>query len=367
MESLTPFEVEPCFCATQDGWEVPLYHLTPENRNSPHNPIILAHGLGTNRFNLAPPIMEVSFTEYLRARGHDVWAIELRGAGRARYKGGSLFSRTPNYDFTDYVKYDLPALLDGLAQRTLATQFHWVGHSMGGWLGYAAAMLYGSERFTSLTAIASPAVTANQHFALRNAYPLRPLLKALRFVPAALAGQAGKLAPSIGAFAMNFLLANGKLIEPQYLKRLAPLALSPVSTKLIDQIAGWFDHNRNHPLELGWQWDNLANVTTPVLALAGSVDQLAPEHNVRELLGRVSSTDKNLLVCGKHTGFSADFGHIDIMLSTPARLEIYPRIAQWLESHRAADDTVQRGQQEVVQLHPSNRRTHAGALTDTAG
>ena len=168
--------------------------------------------------------------------------------------------------------------------------------------------------------------------ALRNAYPLRPLLKALRFVPAALAGQAGKLAPSIGAFAMNFLLANGKLIEPQYLKRLAPLALSPVSTKLIDQIAGWFDHNRNHPLELGWQWDQLSNVTTPVLALAGSVDQLAPEHNVRELLGRVSSTDKNLLVCGKHTGFSADFGHIDIMLSTPARLEIYPRIAQWLKA-----------------------------------
>ena len=108
-------------------------------------------------------------------------------------------------------------------------------------------------------------------------------------------------------------------------------------------------------------------MTTPVLALAGSVDQLAPEHNVRELLGRVSSTDKNLLVCGKHTGFSADFGHIDIMLSTPARLEIYPRIAQWLESHRAVDDTVERDQQEVVQLHPSNRRTHAGALTDTAG
>ena len=96
--------------------------------------------------------------------------------------------------------------------------------------------------------------------------------------------------------------------------------------------------------------DKLANVTTPVLALAGSVDQLAPEHNVRELLGRVSSTDKNLLVCGKHTGFSADFGHIDIMLSTPARLEIYPRIAQWLESHRDVDGTVERGQQEVVQL-----------------
>ena len=282
MESLTPFEVEPCFCATQDGWEVPLYHLTPENRNSPQ-PNHLAHGLGTNRFNLAPhhggQLYGVSSCPRPRCLGH-----RIKGAGRARYKGGSLFSRTPNYDFTDYVKYDLPALLDGLAQRTLATQFHWVGHSMGGWLGYAAAMLYGSERFTSLTAIASPASLRTSICASKR-LSAPPLLKALRFLPAALAGQAGKLAPSIGAFAMNFLLANGKLIEPQYLKRLAPLALSPVSTKLIDQIAGWFDHNRNHPLELGWQWDNLANVTTPVLALAGSVDQLAPEHNVRELLG----------------------------------------------------------------------------------
>lgn len=367
MKSLTPFEVEPCFCATQDGWEVPLYHLTPENRNSQHDPIILAHGLGTNRFNLAPPIMELSFAEYLRARGHDVWAIELRGAGRARYRGGSLFSRTPNYDFSDYVKFDLPALLDGLAQRTLATRFHWVGHSMGGWLGYAAAMMYGSERFASLTAIASPAVTANQHFALRSAYPLRPLLKALRFVPASVAGQAGKFAPAMGALAMNFLLANGKLIEPQFLKRLAPIALSPVSTKLIDQIAGWFDHNRKNPLELGWHWDNLSEVKTPVLALAGSVDQLAPEHNVRELLGRVGSADKNLLLCGKHTGFSADFGHIDIMLSTPARLEIFPRIARWLESHSSQSAHEVHSDDQVVQLHPSNRRTHASDVIDTAG
>ena len=364
MKSLTSFEVEPCFCTTQDGWDVPLYHITPENRNSPYGPIILAHGLGTNRFNLAPPIMELSFAEFLRARGHDVWVIELRGAGRSRYRGGSMFTRTPNYDFGDYVKYDLPALLDGIAQRTLATKFHWIGHSMGGWLGYAAAMLYGSERFASLTAIASPAVTANQHFALRHAYALRPILKALRFFPAGLAGQAGKFAPSVGAQAMNFLLANGALIDPAFLKRLAPIALSSVSTKLIDQIAGWFDHNRKNPLELGWRWEELSKVTTPVMALAGSVDQLAPEHNVRELLGRVSSEVKHLLLCGKNTGFSADFGHIDIMLSTPARLEIYPRIAHWVESHLEEGEYPANAGRRVVQLHPANRRTHHQSMID---
>ena len=187
MESLTPFEVEPCFCATQDGWEVLLYHLTPENRNSP---ITQSFGTRTrtNRFNLGPPhhggqLYGVSSCPRPRCLGHRI----KRGRTGSLQGWLTLLIWFPNYDFTDYVKYDLPALLDGLAQRTLATQFHWVGHSMGGWLGYAAAMLYGSERFTSLTAIASPAVTANQHFALRNAYPLRPLLKALRFLPAALA------------------------------------------------------------------------------------------------------------------------------------------------------------------------------------
>ena len=83
---------------------------------------------------------------------------------------------------------------------------------------------------------------------------------------------------------MNFLLANGKLIEPQYLKRLAPLALSPVSTNPLTRSLAGSTTTAITPSKLGWQWDNLANVTTPVLALAGSVDQLAPEHNVRELL-----------------------------------------------------------------------------------
>ena len=310
--------------------------------------------------------MEVSFTEYLRARGHDVWAIELRGPDGPLQRWLTLLA-DPKLRFHRLCEIRLtrPPRWPGSAnpRNTISLGRPQHGRLVG--LRSRDALRERALHIADCHCVArsngEPAFCASK----RLSAP--PATEGARFVPAALAGQAGKLAPSIGAFAMNFLLANGKLIEPQYLKRLAPLALSPVSTKLIDQIAGWFDHNRNHPLELGWQWDKLANVTTPVLALAGSVDQLAPEHNVRELLGRVSSTDKNLLVCGKHTGFSADFGHIDIMLSTPARLEIYPRIAQWLESHRDVDGTVERGQQEVVQLHPSNRRTHAGALTDSAG
>ena len=144
----------------------PLYHLTPENRNSPHHPIILAHGLGTNRFNLAP-IMEVSFTEYLRARGHDVWAIELRGPDGPATRYGSL-SRTPNYDFTDYVKYDLPA--SSMAWLSEPSQHNFIGSATAWEAGWATQprCSTGARRFTSLTAIASPAVTANQFCASKR-------------------------------------------------------------------------------------------------------------------------------------------------------------------------------------------------------
>ena len=48
---------------------------------------------------------------------------------------------------------------------------------------------------------------------------------------------------------------------------------------------------------------------------------------------QVSSQDKELLLCGREHGFSADFGHIDLVLGTRAPAEVFPHIARWIESH----------------------------------
>ena len=69
---------------TSDGWVLPLYRFSPRiaspvGQSLP--PVVLFHGMGANRFNLAqtgPSNLAV----WLATRGRDVF-VELRGAGRS--------------------------------------------------------------------------------------------------------------------------------------------------------------------------------------------------------------------------------------------------------------------------------------------
>ena len=51
------------------------------------------------------------------------------------------------------------------------------------------------------------------------------------------------------------------------------------------------------------------------------------------LFEMVGSTEKELMIADREHGFSVDYGHIDLVLGTHARGEIYPRIAKWIETH----------------------------------
>ena len=68
--------------STRDGWRITLHHRPP--RPGAHgSPVILCHGMGSNRFNMDGP-GRASLARHLNAAGYDVWGLELRGAGRSR-------------------------------------------------------------------------------------------------------------------------------------------------------------------------------------------------------------------------------------------------------------------------------------------
>ena len=66
---------------------------------------------------------------------------------------------------------------------------------------------------------------------------------------------------------------------------------------------------------------------------AGAGDGLTPPEDVRTVYDRISSTDKEWILCGRDHGFTADFGHIDLVLGTRAPAEVFPHIARWIEAH----------------------------------
>ena len=47
----------------------------------------------------------------------------------------------------------------------------------------------------------------------------------------------------------------------------------------------------------------------------------------------MGSQDKAWVLLGVEQGFSKDYGHVEMIISTAASEEVWPRIVGWLDAH----------------------------------
>lgn len=319
---------------TRDGWRLAVYRYWKGKGTSRWGPVLLCHGLSANRYDLDAPDREISVARYLHERSHDVWVVELRGAGRSRPPGWPLKRRHP-YDFDEYVHRDVPALVRHILDATGSHGLHWVGHSMGGMVAYAALEHFNNRLFRSVVTIGSPAFTAVKHPAVDKLYFLRFLIDLVGWVPMRRLGLLGAIFPGITIHTVGRVLANIEHMEKRHVRHLAGKALFDLPAPLLRQFAEWYGGSTGFSRadRLLDYYANLDRVKAPMLIIAGGGDVLTPIEDLRAVYEAVSSPDKKLLVCGEAQGFSLDYGHIDMVLGTRARAEVYPHISDWIESH----------------------------------
>src|SRR5262249_26087016 len=77
----------------------------------------------------------------------------------------------------------------------------------------------------------------------------------------------------------------------------------------------------------------LGGVTVPALVVGGRRDERADPMVIRATFDRLGSADKELLIVGRASGFSEDYGHTDLVVGEPAAREVFPRILDWLVRH----------------------------------
>src|SRR5262249_41046929 len=153
-----------------DGWNLALYRHQP-SRRSHHAPVVLCHGMASNRWSMDGP-GRVSLARYLVRHGYDVWIIELRGAGRSTRPTWWNRKRY-NWRFEDYVYHDAPAALRTVLHETRANHVHWVGHSMGGMIAYALLMSPARDKIASAVTLAAPTMSNVGHPVLDLGVPYR--------------------------------------------------------------------------------------------------------------------------------------------------------------------------------------------------
>lgn len=309
---------------TPDGWKITIARRTPRGE-ARLPPVLLCHGLASNRANLDFGLDRYSVSLFLATAGFDCFALDLRGHGgsvRARKDAPHLWT------FDTYLLQDIPVALEELERVTGSKTALWVGHSQGALLGLLTAALH-PERIAGVVAMAPPT-----HW-----HAQEELKRLMRFVPAgrsrnrllarAFSPLAGYTHPSAAQLPLNT-----RNVEPRVLRQVMANVVEDISAGVQAQFFRWARTDKFDSADGKTDYRlALATAKAPALFLAGARDLLAPPASVRagfDLWGG----EKELWVAGKaESQLSADYGHSDLIFGRKAPEEIFARVRDWLLAH----------------------------------
>ncbi len=318
---------------TADGATIALHHHPAVGP-----PVILVHGISSNH-HFWDLDAEHSLADWLAARGHDAWLLDLRGHGDATvHRDGT--PQLSGWRVDDYGRFDLAAAVDHVRACTGYDQVAFVGHSMGGMVGAIYAATGGADALSAVVFVGSPGTFSKDE-------PLMGL---------AAAGFAagGTLLASIdsapfGAMAADFSegplritiqerLYNPANFEPATIDRMLRSIVSPMSRGEMAHFSRMIRDERFRSWDRSVDYlDALADVTVPALLVVGMADRIAPPAWV-EAYAPAFGGPVSVFHAGTESGLVADYGHLDLGLGERAPTEIFPRIDAWLDRYPPKKD-----------------------------
>lgn len=304
---------------TADGSAIALGRYHPREQRRFVEPVILGHSLGTNRFNLDFD-ERYSLARALARRGFETWVLELRGHGLAGSSQGATFDTEAQHD----VAAALTAVLS-----TGPREVTWVGHSRGGLLAYAHLARNPTAPIRAIATLGSPLTFDAQPGVQRFVAALGPSLR-LPVIPLQLGGKAWPLGLPPDPIGKYLLRAEN--VDPTVIRQAITHVSADIGGGVARQFARWvrtgaFDGEDGFDYRAG-----LKAITAPVLAMAGALDFLAPAR-ASHLVKTLVSGPVEVITVGLAGGFSADYGHGDLVLGRRAPDEVFPRLIDFLARH----------------------------------
>ena len=302
---------------TDDGWELPLRHYPAAGP-----PVLLVHGMGANHrnFDYRP---ENALAPWLQARGWDVWVVVLRGDPGSVPPDLEAWDR---YTFADHAELDLPIIVDAVLARTGQEQLYWVGHSMGGMLLYTT-LTRRPGRIVAAVTVCAPACIGDSTPLHRRFRRWSHVAPKRHRVPARFGAKASLLLGQANPL-YRWLLYHENM-EPELARGLIDAGIIDLPGVMMREAAGWMRAGALLDAD-GQPWVQPAEL--PLLVLAGSVDQVAPPDTVSCACEIFPDCDYRLL--GREAGLSTDYGHVDPLVGTTAREEVFPLVGAFLEEQR---------------------------------
>ena len=176
------FELEEYPVTAEDGHILSIWHLQPKNPNG--KVVYCQHGLGDTSWSFFQ-LKHKSLPFFLVNEGFDVWLGNHRGnlfsaKFNPKIKDTGLFNCTMD----DFVKYDLPAMINYVKSRTGVEKVYYLGHSQGTTVFFMLAMHDPAyvenniERYVSLGAV--PNIAYAQMSAIEILDKIAGILRAVK-------------------------------------------------------------------------------------------------------------------------------------------------------------------------------------------
>lgn len=315
------------FVETPDNWNIALSSYTPKEQVSKAHPVLLCHGLGSNRlaYNLDK---EHSLALFLAAQGYDVYAVDLRGHGLSEKPGAGGSDKKWDWGFNEYAYEDLPSAINKVIELSGKEKLHFIGHSMGGILLYCLQAMNQNLSIQSGMTIGSTLNYHNSKTVFNLFVKFKPLTGLINKAPIHYTALLSSALTQFSRIFIDPVYVCADNVETQSYRKLMENSMQATSAKVLSELALAINGKGMKNRE-GVRYEALLNeagYSFPILAIAGTRDtQCSPE-----AAARFGTHWQNF---GKKYGHSCNYGHMDLLSGENSPQEVWPEIELWLNQH----------------------------------
>jgi pimeloyl-ACP methyl ester carboxylesterase len=319
------------WATTSDGHQIALQRYSPASETG-RLPVLLVHGLGTNRHNFDLFGDEEALPRQLARRGHEAFVVEVRGVGLSRAERG----HGREHGIEQYLRYDMPATVDHILRTSGAPKLHWVGHSMGAMLGYIYGASFG-DHLQSLLAAAGPLPAAVPLPGKKLIRKLRHVIAGKRLQQLELPNRLGVMAmkavpPALVRFAYDKLIFCSENMPDEFLEKFASSGLENIPLSVLRRLGDWASPGS----AFGGEMERaLGGLYVNTLFLAATYDPLCPPDVIEHARRMMPEGFARTRVISREHGFEHDFGHADLLASPAAKKCVFPLVLDFIEQQEA--------------------------------
>ncbi len=302
-----------------------LYHYEPMIEKRYKTPILMVYAL-INRPYVLDLMPGSSLVEFLIREGFDVYMLDWGIPG----------DEDKTLTFDDYVLDYIPRAVKKVLRTSQSEDFTLLGYCMGGTMSAMYAALFPGKQLRNLILLTSPidftpdtmglygVWTGSQHFNPDQ------MVDAFGNIPGDLIDTGNRLVKPVTNYIGSYVTMWDRILQEKSMDTW--LAMNkwvnddiPFPGETFRQwIRDFYQENKliKGEIVLRGRRVDLAQITCPVLDIAGKKDHICTLPQAEAALRYISSTDKEFFVL--------DAGHVGLLTGSEARKGLWPKMRSWL-------------------------------------